>query len=260
MRHSCPHVSTHLTDISVRMGSQVVLERVNLEIHCGELLAVIGPNGAGKTTLLRVLLGDVGYEGQVRFVMEGSQRVKPRFGYVPQRWNVDELSPITVLDFMSMTASRFPIFFGVRPTIKVIVQEVLNRVSASHLIYKRLGNLSGGEMQRVLLAAALTPLPDILLLDEPVSGVDPDGLVLFYEIVNSLRKQKHVSIILVTHDLVGIAPHADRVLLIKQHVIAQGEPESVLSNEPLIRAFGPNLWNVAGLVDFGAIRKKKARK
>ena len=249
MVDSCKHCCTRIENLGVRFGENSVLEGVHLHINCGELMAVIGPNGAGKTTLLRAILGEIPYTGTMSFQVEARSRKNPKIGYVPQRLDFDASSPISVSDFIATSVSRRPVWSGISGHLKNDVDGILANFSAAHLAKRRMGTLSGGELQRVLLAMAMTPPPSLLLLDEPVSGVDANGLSLFYQIASSLRKKYDVSIILVTHDLAGIARHADRMILLNRTIIAEGKPHEVLSNEKLVRTFGPSLWNISQLPD-----------
>lgn len=249
MNRTCRHLSTELESLSVSMAGKPVLTDVSLSIECGDLLAIIGPNGAGKTTLLRAILGDIAYRGSIRFTALGNNVRKPLIGYVPQQVSIESGTPTSVEDLLVMAMGGSPFSLLWHPMIRRHIVEVLEKVQALHLLKERICDLSGGELQRVLLAAAITPLPDLLLLDEPVSGVDPQGLALFYQLVNELREQRHLSIILVTHDLAGIAPHADRMVLLKESVLVSGTPETVLKDEALIRTFGPTLLNVAKLLE-----------
>ena len=135
--------------------------------------------------------------------------------------------------------------------------DALTLFSAQHLLNRRIGELSGGELQRVLLAIAMTPEPQLLLLDEPASGVDAKGLSLFYKIVDDLRKKYDIAVILVTHDLAGVSCYADRLILLNRSVIAEGAPQEVLSDERLIKTFGPGLWNISCLPNLGKQAKDK---
>ena len=193
------------------------------------------------------MLGEIPYSGSINYQVKGLPHKKPRIGYVPQKLNYDLDSPISVLDLIATAISNDPIWLGVKPFSKQKIKSSLASVSAEHLLNKRIGELSGGELQRALLAMAMTPEPDLLLLDEPMSGVDAKGLSLFYEIASSLRKAKDVTILLVTHDLIGVAPHADRMVLLNNSVIASGKPADVLSDEKLVKALGPSLWNISKL-------------
>lgn len=246
----CVHCCTRIESLNVFFGPTQVLNNIDLHVDCGELVAVVGPNGAGKTTLLRAMLGEISYSGVINYQVKGLPHGKPRIGYVPQRLNYDLDSPISVLDLIASAVSNDPVWLGVKPSLKEKIESSLASVSADHLINKRIGELSGGELQRVLLAMAMTPEPDLLLLDEPMSGVDAKGLSLFYEIASSLRKVKDVTILLITHDLMGVVPHADRMVLLNNSVIACGKPEEVLSDERLIRVLGPSLWNISKLPEF----------
>ena len=241
----CGHCCTSIDSLTVAFGRGIVLKDVNLRINCGELVAIVGPNGAGKTTLLKAILGEVPYTGSIRFSIRGFICPAPRIGYVPQKLNFDSDSPISVSDFMSSAISRHPVWLGVRPSLRRKCNAALERFSAEHLLKRRLGELSGGELQRVLLAMAMTPVPDILLLDEPVSGIDAKGLSVFYRTVCDLRREHDVSIIMVTHDLPAIAPHADRMVFIRQSILAEGKPSEVLANANLIVSLGSNLWTIS---------------
>ncbi len=231
--------------MSVRIGSANILESVNLHVHCGELLAVIGPNGAGKTTLLRALLGEIPYLGRVDYRVNGEPRRHCRMGYVPQRIHFDKDSPVCVHDMMAAAVSRRPVWLSLSRKIESMVREVLDKVAAGHLIHRRLSELSGGELQRVLLAMAVTPVPQLLLLDEPVSAVDAAGLHLFYDLASEYRKKHDTSIIMVTHDITGIAPYADRMVLLNGRVVADGKPRDILADKKIFETFGPGLWNVS---------------
>ncbi len=229
MTKTCVHCCTRIENLNVRFGSVPILRDVNLHVNCGELIAIVGPNGAGKTTLLRAMLGEIPYTGSINFQVKGLPARNPRIGYVPQKLNYDLDSPMSVLDLITCAISGQPVWMGVKSSLKDKIETSLASVSAGHLLNKRIGELSGGELQRALLAMAMTPQPDILLLDEATSGVDAKGLSSFYELAGSLRKANDVTIILVTHDLLGIAPHADRMILLKNSVIASGEPKEIIA-------------------------------
>jgi len=247
MIRACIHCCTRIEGLNVSFGSVPILKNIDLHVNCGELIAIVGPNGAGKTTLLRAILGEVPYTGSIKFQVRGDARSHPCIGYVPQKLNYDIDSPISVLDLIASAVGKDPVWAGVKPLLAERIKSSLENVLAGHLLNKKIGELSGGELQRVLLAMAMTPEPDLLLLDEPMSGVDANGLSLFYEIAGSLRKTKDVTILLVTHDLIGVAPHADRMVLINNSVIASGKPKDVLSDERLIKTLGPSLWNISKL-------------
>lgn len=244
---ACRHCCIQIKDLTVRLAGELILERVSLHLHCGEVMAVVGPNGAGKTTLFRAILGEVPYRGAMSSLIGGAERRRPRIGYVPQKLQFDLDSPVSVADLVVAAISRRPAWLGITATALGNVKNILSLFSADHLISRRIGELSGGELQRVLLAIAMTSKPELLLLDEPNTGVDVKGLALFYQLVRDLRKQHDISVILVTHDLSGIARYVDRIILLNKTVVAEGAPKEVLSDEKLLRAFGPRLWNVSSL-------------
>jgi zinc transport system ATP-binding protein len=233
MLNSCEHCCTKIEALNVHFGSVPILENVDIHVNCGELIAIVGPNGAGKTTLLRAILGEIPYRGSIKFRVKGHSEQTPRIGYVPQKLNYDLGSPISVCDLIASAITSDPIWLGTKQPVREEIKKSLEQVSAGHLLDKRIGELSGGELQRMLLAMAMLPEPDILLLDEPMSGVDAKGLSLFYNIVRELTKTKDVAVLLVSHDLAGVALHADRVLLLNKRVIASGRPQDVLSMETI---------------------------
>lgn len=230
---------TKIENFSVTLGNNQILKDVNLHIHCGELTSIIGPNGAGKSTLLKALLGEVKHKGTLKFVGSNNNKFnQPIIGYVPQYLTFDLTTPISVLDLFIACKSSIPAWLLSKKKLRKDVLQSLSRVKASHLIDRRLGALSGGELQRVLLALALDPIPNILLLDEPVSGIDQNGLELFYEILLDIKKNYDLSIILVSHDLDLVAKYSDRVALINGTILCSGTPNQVFSNPATEKLFG----------------------
>ena len=235
----CGLCCTKIENFGVAKGSMRILENVNMHIHCGELTAVIGPNGAGKSTLLKALLGEVQHTGELKYLdSKGTRSGHPIIGYVPQQLSFDTGTPTSVLDLFTACLSGKPAWLFKPAGVKRKAIEGLAKVKAEHLIDRRLGALSGGELQRVLLALALEPVPNLLLLDEPVSGMDQGGLELFYKTVSEVRKNYDLSIILVSHDLEFVAKYADRVILLNRTVIASGTPQTVFNSESAREAFG----------------------
>lgn len=223
--------------LSVTSGKQEILKDVHVHVHCGEILTVIGPNGGGKTTLVRAILGQLPYEGTIRFERGPHGPQRPVIGYVPQTPQFERGDPVTVLDLFSMFLRRTPAFFPAGRRFKERVKELLSRVDADYLLDSRMGSLSGGEVQRVLLALALEPAPHILILDEPVSGVDLAGRQIFYRELSQLRENYDLSVILITHDYDMIRQYADRVLLLNHHVLDEGTPDQVLDGEAFQTSF-----------------------
>jgi zinc transport system ATP-binding protein len=245
---SCGLCCTKLKNFGVVAGKTEILRDINLHIHCGELTALIGPNGAGKTTLLKAILGEVSHTGELCFLDAEDCRRNPVVGYVPQRLDFDLGTPISVLDLFAACLSSWPVSLGHSRRLKERVSANLDRVQAGHLLDRRLGDLSGGELQRVLLAMALDPNPDLLLLDEPVSGIDVQGKELFYDLVSNLRQQYDLSIILVSHDWSLLPHYADRIVYLDRSVQCSGTPQEVFASEKLLRAFGPAVSEEMGQI------------
>ena len=232
--HSC---CLRIENLSVTIGTDKILQDVNLHLHCGQMVALIGPNGAGKSTLLKTILGEREYKGTIAFSEPGQRSRKPRIGYVPQSPNFDPSDPISVADLFACCMSRRPAFLGLGKAMEEQVLECLDRVHARDLLNKRVGTLSGGELQRVLLALALEPLPNILILDEPLSGVDVEGMHALMDMLDEIRKTYDLSILMTTHDFSTLSRYADKVVLIDRGVRIKGSPAEVLDSEEFRRAF-----------------------
>lgn len=234
----CNLCCTKISGFSVKKGRTVILENVDLHIHCGDLTAIIGPNGAGKSTFLKAILGEIPHEGKLSFVDEKDKKTRePNIGYVPQTLEFDKTSPISVEDLFDSTYSNLPVWLKRSINARKIAEEALAKVSAKDLLSRRLGALSGGELQRVMLALALTPMPDILLLDEPVSGVDRNGMGIFYETVSMIRKKYDLTVILVSHDFEAVKKYADKVVLLDRTIKKQGTPREVFSSKEFEELF-----------------------
>lgn len=244
----CAHFCcTKIEDFGVSFGAFEVFSHVNLHFHCGELTAIIGPNGAGKSTLLRAILGETPHRGRLRFVDADDRRTgHPIIGYVPQYLRLDVSAPTTVQDLFMACYTACPVWLFPARHYRTRALAGLARVHAKHLIDRRLGALSGGELQRVLLALALDPMPNLLLLDEPVSGVDRNGLALFYDIVGELRAKEDLAILLISHDLGMVARHADKVVLMDHGIAAAGTVMEVFTDPQMERLFGmlPDLRHI----------------
>ena len=224
-------------NVSVKIGGDKILKDVNLHVHCGQLVALIGPNGAGKSTLLKALLGEREFDGNIIFSAPGSRRAKARIGYVPQSPAFDPGDPLTVADLFACCQSRRPTFLGLSKAMREKILECLDRVHGTDLIDKRVGTLSGGELQRVLLALALEPLPNILILDEPLSGVDVEGIHTLMDMVDEIRKEYDLSILMTTHDFSILNRYADQVILMDRGLLIQGTPAEVLDSAEFRAAF-----------------------
>lgn len=232
--HSC---CLRIQNLSVVIGKDAILKDVNMHLHCGQIVALIGPNGAGKSTLLKAVLGEREYEGIISFSVPGQRTRKPIIGYVPQSPIFDPGDPVTVADLFACCMNRRPVFLGIGNKVREHIITCLERVHGEDLIDKRVGTLSGGELQRVLLALALDPLPNILILDEPLSGVDVEGMETLMDMLDELRRDYDLSILMTTHDFTMLPRYADHVVLIDHAVISQGTPENVLDSDGFRQVF-----------------------
>jgi zinc transport system ATP-binding protein len=232
--------SLQIRGLSVQKHDGLILHNIHLDVHHGEIMALIGRNGAGKTTLLKALLGRCDYTGSIVFHNSKGETIpKPRIGYVPQRLDFDRSAPITAADLLCSNLSRRPVWLGHSGSALKRASAMLEKVGgSSSLLSKRLGSLSGGELQRVLLAFALEPMPDLLLLDEPVAAVDRKGIGMFYELVTSLRSEYHMPIILVSHDLSHVQKYATEAAVLDKTILLSGTPREVLRSPQIREIFG----------------------
>ncbi|MEZ5909601.1 MAG: ATP-binding cassette domain-containing protein [Hyphomicrobiaceae bacterium] len=209
--------------IVVRRAGLTILESVDLDVSAGEIVTLIGPNGAGKTTLVRTILGlERPDAGTI------TRRPGLTVGYAPQRFDLDKTLPMTVERFLTLAR-------------KASAQEVaatLAEVGASHVAGRQIANLSGGEFQRVILARALIRRPDLLVLDEPVRGVDYLGEADLYTLIGRIRTERGLGVLLVSHDLHVVMAASDRVLCLNRHVCCSGVPDSVAQHPEYVRLFG----------------------
>ena len=223
--------------LGVTAGDQVILHDVDFHLHCGEITALIGPNGAGKSTLFKTVLGQLPHTGTIDFQKAGGKHTRPLIGYVPQSPSFDRGDPVSVLDLFSASISDWPVFLPTPKRLRTRVETCLSRVHAESLIDKRIGALSGGELQRVLLAMALEPVPHILILDEPLSGVDIEGEKHLLDMLDEVRTQYDLSILLSTHDFATLEEYADKVILLQGTVLKAGKPTEVLSSPEFREVF-----------------------
>ena len=231
------HCCLRIEHLGVKIGSDEILRDVNLHIHCGEIVALIGPNGAGKSTLIRSILGQREHEGTISFQPAGEKSRKFRIGYVPQSPSFSGGDPVSVLDLFAMCIGKGPAAFHVGRRLREKVLACLANVHGEALIDKRIGTLSGGELQRVLLALALEPMPNILILDEPLSGVDVEGMSLLMDMLDEIRKKFDLSILMTTHDFTMLEQYCDQVVLLQGKILRRGTPLDVLNSEEFAQAF-----------------------
>lgn len=238
-KSACGLHCIQMNNISVRDGSQTIIENINLHIHCGKVTVLIGKNGAGKSTLVKAILGEVRHEGTIKFTdLKNQKMVDLKIGYVPQYINMEKNTPMSVYDLFTGYISNAPVFFRKSKRIYEKVKESLGLFEAQDYIDKRACDLSGGELQRVLLSIAVTPVPNLLLLDEPVSGIDKNGMELFYQNIDKLKKNYDLAMIVVSHDFNFVKNYADHVILMDKTIVKEGTPEEVLGSIEFKKTFG----------------------
>ena len=218
---------------SFYLNNKALIKEVSLEIKQGEIVTLIGPNGSGKSTTAKIALGIYKkIEGRVR-------RFTERIGYVPQKVTVDWTLPIRVIDFMSLTEDLK------NDQINV----ALNLTGVDHLKNKSLSNLSGGEFQRVLIARAIAKKPELLVLDEPVQGVDFKGEIALYELIKKISEKLNCGILLISHDLHVVMSATDFVICLNGHVCCSGKPQTVVQDKKYKELFGDRASNILSLYE-----------
>ncbi len=204
-------------------GGRWLVREIDLSIKRGEIVTLIGPNGSGKSTTAKMALGTLEPD-------EGTSFRAPNLtvGYVPQSLNIDWTVPLRVERFMRLTA----------PLSAVRIEKVLDRVGIAHLAKAEVRTLSGGEFQRALLARAIAREPELLVLDEPVQGVDHAGQVALYRLISEIRDELNCGVLLISHDLHVVMAASDTVVCLNGHICCQGAPSSVVQNPDYLRLFG----------------------
>lgn len=216
-----------LDRVSVAFEGQAVLTEVSVAVEPGRIVTVVGPNGAGKSTLLKVALGLVRPEAG-RVVRSRHLRV----GYIPQRLVVEPTLPLSVRRFLAMAEPKADL---------AQLQRALDRVSAGYVLGRQVARLSGGELQRVLLARALLRRPQLLALDEPVGGVDMAGQAEIYDLIAELARDQACGVLMVSHDLHVVMAATDEVVCLNGHVCCAGHPEAVSRHPEYLAMFGPRV-------------------
>lgn len=211
-------------NLNVRLDNNFIIKNLSLEVARGDILAIVGPNGAGKTTLFKALLGVISYTGEINW----PRHIK--IGYVPQQLAIAKDLPLSVMEFLSFK--------------NVSKEEILEAVEAvgipleHHILGMKLGQLSGGELQRILIAYAMIGHPDILLFDEPTTGIDIGGEETIYTLLEKLHKEQQLTILLISHDLNIIYRYANNVLCLNKEMVCYGHPEEALTSEAIKKLYG----------------------
>jgi len=214
-----------IDDVTIHRERRCVLSRVSMTVAAGSVHLLVGPNGAGKSTLFAAVLGLVDFSGQIHFRWRGNGRI----GYVPQSFSVDRTLPLTVGEFLALSRRRRPVCLGIGRKQHQRGEQLLARVGLAGFASRPLGALSGGEQQRVLLANAIDPQPELLLLDEPGSGLDEGATEQFESVLVELARDTATGVLMVSHDALQIRRLADRVTFIDKTVRRSGTVADVLT-------------------------------
>lgn len=217
-------------NLSVTLDDEDILRDISFEVKRGEALAIIGPNGAGKTVLFRALLGLIPYSGEVRW-KEGV-----KIGYVPQKLAIDKLMPLSVEEFFLLKSDRF--WFPRNAFLDHIHHELDVVGLPPTILRKSIGEISGGELQRILISWAMTNHPDVLLFDEPTAGIDVGFEETIYTLLHRLQDERGTTLLLISHDLEIVYRHAEHVLCINKKMVCHGRPREVLSPQELTKLYG----------------------
>ncbi len=218
-----------VNDLSVRFGNFPALDHITFTIDKPEIIAVIGPNGSGKTTLLKAILGLIPYNGEIKIFGKSIQQVLPLLGYVPQHFAFEKSFPLTVEEFVELTC---------RKPEQLPFGGALRAAGMAEMKDKLIGELSGGQLQRVLLAHAMLHQPRILFLDEATSGIDVEGLADFYTTIRRLNREHGVCIMMVSHEISMVYKFSDRIICLNRDLISHGETKTALTAEVLRKLYG----------------------
>jgi zinc transport system ATP-binding protein len=216
-----------ISELTIIRNRDAILDRLSLNVAPGSLHVIVGPNGAGKSTLVAALLGQIPFGGRIVLNWRGAGTI----GYVPQSFPVDPTLPVTVEDFLALTRQRRPVCLGIAASTRRAIAGMLDRVGMTGLARRPLAVLSGGELRRVLLAHALDPEPELLILDEPASGLDVAGSRWFEETLLAMKGEGRITIVMISHDLDQVRRVADRVTLLDRRVLAEGDADQVLASD-----------------------------
>lgn len=224
--------SLEFNDVSLTLGNTRILRNVSFTVRAGTIHCIIGANGGGKTSLIRALLGQMPHTGKIAIEWHGHRVV----GYVPQTLDFDTTLPVTVRDFLAMTTQRRPVFLGVARSRHKMIDAALERVGLSEKGAYKLGSLSGGERQRVLFAQAMLPPPALLVLDEPMTGLDTEGHKIIERAITEFAEDGG-TVVWINHDILQVYDIADSLTYIDQSVLLDGAPREALASEAAARLY-----------------------
>jgi ABC-type Mn2+/Zn2+ transport system ATPase subunit len=218
-------------NLSVKYGEHAVVDNVSFSIEQGKIAAIVGPNGSGKTTLMKAILGLVPSRGEIIVLGQHLHDVRSRVGYVPQRFTFDRDFPITVEEFLNLARSSKCASSRITTVVKEVGLTPL-------ILHKHLGNLSGGQLQRILIAQAILHDPAILFLDEPATGIDVVGETAIHDVIEHLNKEHGTTVLMVSHDIAMISSLVDQVLCLNKKLLCSGPPKKALTQKSLGDLFG----------------------
>lgn len=228
-KNECKHCCTKVENLTVKIEDNTILDNISMHMHCNETTMLVGKNGAGKSTLVKAILNEIPYEGSISFSSKHNNSTKLTIGYVPQKIEL-ESSPMSVYDFIASVTGKAPVCFFKNKKQYNEILEHLKEFGADKLIDKRMCDLSGGQSQRVLIAAATMPYPELLIMDEPVSGIDASGKQDFYKLINEIKTTKDIAILIISHDFEYVKKYADKVVLLDKKILKVGSAEEVLKS------------------------------
>lgn len=220
-----------IKNLTVKYNSHVILNELNFYVNAGEIVAIIGPNGSGKTTLLKAILGLVPHAGEVRIFGRPPKFALDDIGYVPQRLDFDRSFPLMVKEFL-----RF-----LKTTNTPWWEEVLEESGVNRFMNARLGELSGGQLQRLLIAKAMLKEPRLLMLDEPTSGVDVAAEMTFFELIEHVNDVHKVTVMLISHEVQMVYKFATQILCLNKDLVCNGRPKEAITQEVLEKLYGKNI-------------------
>lgn len=229
MSEKTDEIMLKVSDLTVVFGDNVIIDNLNFEVKRGEAMAIVGPNGAGKTVLFRTLLGLLPHKGAIGW------KTGIKIGYVPQKLFVEKSFPLSVMEFFKFKSKSLErILFA----LSAVGIKSENHHDRSHILHQHLGALSGGELQRILIAWSLLESPEVLLFDEPTSGIDVGGEETIYNLLHALQEKNSLTIILISHDLNIVYKYANIVLCLNKKQLCFGEPSAVLDPGALSSLYG----------------------
>jgi zinc transport system ATP-binding protein len=220
-----------VSNLRVKFNNHLILNDLNYYVKHGEIVAIIGPNGSGKTTMLKAILGLISYQGKISIFGKPPRQALKDIGYVPQRFDFDKTFPLTVSEFLSF----------VKTSNHEWREEVLREVGMISFLDNRIGELSGGQLQRMLIAKALLKKPRLLLLDEATSGIDIAAEMTFYELIEHLNKTHNLTIMLISHEVNMVYTFATQILCLNKDLMCNGRPKEAITKEVLEKLYGKSI-------------------